>query len=436
MWAKFCLRSESVERILVAMRARACWGVWLALAVAGAPALGQVSKPGTSTVTGQVTCEDTQRPARFANVMLYEVPSSLAPLQITAATDAKARAAIIREMNSHTLMQVQTGIDGSFAAQDVPPGDYYVLASVAGYVQPRYLLQAAYDAGEDVLRGVIGVPVIHVSADHLAEVGITVSRGAAIEGHLVWDDGTPVNGAYVEAEPTTKDHKNLPQQLSMINMGLGNVIALTDDRGHYRISGLPPGEYRVRATLQTNSHFTMMNGRAGGASMAGDSLLVYAPDAFRRKDAKPVKLIAGEEHGDEDITFNISGTHTVSGRVTSAEDHHAIKAAWVQLRDETDMTFARGTRVDEDGNFSVTFVPPGTYALNVGGADIVSETDEKNPGMVQQKVVRNYKGAKQQVIVTDNDVTGENVELSPAKAAQTDGANNNGQQHEVVGAGH
>jgi len=162
-------------------------------------------------------------------------------------------------------------------------------------------------------------------------------------------------------------------------------------------------------------------------------LIVYAPDAFRQKDAKPVKLIAGEEHGDEDITFNIGGTHTVSGQVTSAEDHHALNWASISLSDETDRTFVRGTRVDQDGNFTVTFVPPGTYTLNAAGGDIVSEQDDKNPGLVQQRVVRSYKVAKQQVIVTDNDVTGQNIELSPAKAQNDDASAN---QHGVTASGH
>jgi hypothetical protein len=84
----------------------------------------------------------------------------------------------------------------------------------------------------------------------------------------------------------------------------------------------------------------------------------------------------------------------------------------------------------------VTFVPPGTYTLDVGGADGVTEPDEKNPGMVQQKIVRRYKGTKQQVIVADNDVTGQNIELTPVKSGQNDEASDGGQQHVVVGTGH
>lgn len=420
------------------MRARAFSGACLATVLGTCGLLrAQVSHRDTGTVTGLVTCGDTQRPARFARVTLFEVPSSLAPQQISSSTGAIS--AQLQEAASRTMVQTQTGIDGSFVVEDLPQGDYYVMASAAGYVQPRYLLEAAYDAGEDVLRGVTGVPVIRVSAGRATEVAVSVNRGAAIEGHLLWDDGTPVSGAYVQAQPTAKGHKNLPQQFSMINSSLGpnGFLAYADDRGRYRISGLAPGEYRVTATLPTGSSRTVIKGTSASSfSTGGNSmpLVVYAPDVFRQKDAKLVKLSAGEEHDDEDITVNIGGTHSVSGRVTSAEDHHAVGWGQVQLRDETDTTFFRGASVDEDGNFSVAFVPPGTYSLHVWGADAAPGSDQTNPGMVQ-KIVRAYQGAKQQVIVTDNDVAGQNVELNPMKV-QPDHAGEGEQEHEVIGTGH
>jgi hypothetical protein len=39
-----------------------------------------------------------------------------------------------------------------------------------------------------------------------------------------------------------------------------------------------------------------------------------------------------------------------------------------------------------------------------------------------QDTVRSYEGAKQPVIVTDNDVTGRNIELMPAKSGAKSGA--------------
>jgi hypothetical protein len=56
--------------------------------------------------------------------------------------------------------------------------------------------------------------------------------------------------------------------------------------------------------------------------------------------------------------------------------------------------------------------------------------------MTQDKITRRYEGAKQQVIVTNNDVTGQNFELKPAKAGQADDVGDGDQAHVVVGTGH
>ena len=90
------------------------------------------------------------------------------------------------------------------------------------------------------------------------------------------------------------------------------------------------------------------------------------------------------------------------------------------LKDGNDKEFRRGSGLDADGNFSVTFVPAGTYTLEVaGGEDTVP--GEPTKGLVsfsQDKTVRSYENGKQQVIVTDSDVTGQNVELTPSKTVK------------------
>jgi hypothetical protein len=265
---------------------------------------------------------------------------------------------------------------------------------------------------------------VRVSADRASEAEITVGRGAAIEGHVLWDDGGPVNGANVQAEPTSNQHKEMPSQFSMMNIGfeMNQAVATTDDRGRYRISGLPPGEYRVKATLQTNVQISMQKGRFNiNSLMSAMPLTVYAPGGFRKTDAKPVTLNASEEHTDEDIVYNLSGTHTVSGRVTSSEDHHGLNQGVVLLTDANEKTFERTAGLDADGNFTVTFVPSGTYTLSVaGGADTVPEDPKPTKSgmsvmMTQQKTLRRYESEKQQVLVADSDLTGQNIELKPIK---------------------
>lgn len=419
------------------MRAKGVSGALLCVGLVAlcGVAPGQVSKPGTGTVTGHVICADTQKPARFAQVMLLAVPAAVTPFAKIDATDSKTIQAFTKAMtdamNSATFVLTQTGFDGSFVADDVTPGEYYVMASVAGYVQPHNLVQAAYDAGEDLTRGIAGVPMVRVSADGAVNTEISVGRGAAIEGHVLWDDGAPVNAAIVSVMPKTGEDKPLPPVFNMISMS-GMSMGNTDDRGRYRISGLAPGEYTVRVMLQTARRMTMQHGRFDpNANFGAMPLLVYAPGGFRKADAKPVTLSAGEERTDQDITFNLSATHTVSGRVTSAEDHHGVNRGVVTLTDTTEKTFVRSGGLDADGNFNVTFVPSGTYTMTIANAaDTVPEEPKKTDPAVmitmsEVKSVRTYQKSEQQVMVTDSDLSGQNIELKPDKAAPGSGSGQN-----------
>jgi hypothetical protein len=53
----------------------------------------------------------------------------------------------------------------------------------------------------------------------------------------------------------------------------------------------------------------------------------------------------------------------VRGKVLAKADEHVPSQAYVLLKDETDKTFRRGARVQEDGTFSLEEVPVGTYTL-------------------------------------------------------------------------
>jgi hypothetical protein len=406
--------------------------------IAGAFVFGHASSaqqppaaaPG-GTVTGHVLCGDTRRPARFAGVMLFGVPKDVLPApKLDDNADASQVAAAMKSaMGSMNLVQTQTGMDGSFTANNVAPGDYYVFASVAGYVQPTNLVQAALDAGADPSKPIPGVLIVHVAAERTSQADVTIDRGAAISGKVVWDDGSPAAHAIVSAvSPNSKADKQLPPQFNMLaisgGLGGGGLVSISDDLGHFRIAGLSPGDYLVKVMFQTNSQFAMQGGvmNLSGAA-ASTPLTIYASAAFHKADAKAVTLHTAEDRGDEEVTIKLSGLRTVSGRVTSLEDHHGLNSGTVQLQDAQDKEFTRSAGVDANGNFSVTFVPPGTYNLTVsGGAD--TEPSKKEPtGLVKFSVnhtLRSYQGGKQSVIVGDNDVTGLSVELAPAKTTTKD----------------
>jgi hypothetical protein len=100
------------------------------------------------------------------------------------------------------------------------------------------------------------------------------------------------------------------------------------------------------------------------------------------------------------------------------EDHHGIRVGRVTLEDAQDKDFSRSTNVDANGDFTVTFVPPGSYNLLVSYARDTEPSKEKPKDAVQiasYTTVRSYQDGKQAVTVTDSDVTGMTLELTPQR---------------------
>src|SRR5581483_4370350 len=364
--------------------------------------------------------------------LLYGVPTSVSATPAPpseGASDAQVEAALkasLAGLNSTNFVQTQTDVEGAFRVAGVPPGDYYVFASVPGYVQPMNVVQAAIEAGADPHKLLPGVPTVHVSPDRESLADVSIDRGAAISGRVVWEDGSPVTKANVVVV-AAKGEKPLPPQYSMIVMasiGAGGLLAVTDDLGRFRIAGLAPGDYYVKAMLQTQSQLSMQNGKMNfnmNRLAASKPLIIFAPAAFHQASAKVVTLTAGQNLQDEDIAINLIGLHSVSGRITSAEDHHGINSGSVTLTDANDKQFSRAASANDDGSFTVTFVPPGTYNLKVEDAADTVPSTKKPKGLVNfasDEPVRSYEDGKQQVIVADDDVTGQNIELTPSKTVK------------------
>jgi hypothetical protein len=397
------------------------------LAISGA-AQPQASAPGTGTVSGHVTCGDTQRPARFAHVVLYAVPA-----QVTEPRKADPTAGLAEQMatglsalatvGKANMVNVQTGADGSYVATDVAPGDYYLFATAPGYIAPLNRIQAMAQQGADLKKPLPGVTIVHVASERTSAADIVMDRGAAISGTILWDDGSPLSGATIKVVPAKGDEVQTPLQFGMLAMA-GNLLSLvnmSDDEGHFRLSGLPSGEYLVQATIQAGQQMGLGAGMNLSKLAAYKPILVYAPAALHPADAKAVTLRAGEEIRDEVVTLNLSGLHTVSGEVRSAEDRHGINSGMVTLQDSTDKKFVRGASLDASGHYSVTLVPPGTYDLKVADAEDTEPDTEKKKGKANaldglfgpdEKTIRSYRDGKLSVVVTDKDVTDESVELA------------------------
>ncbi|HEX6494312.1 MAG TPA: carboxypeptidase-like regulatory domain-containing protein [Acidobacteriaceae bacterium] len=318
-----------------------------------APAQNSSAKSATGTVTGHVYCADTNAPARMARV------------QLESFRDAEQRTASHPSPSSDGPIGgiVQTALDGSFVIPDVPAGHYYVVATASGYLSPRANAGDISEAEPPAAAGqpAVAIPKVDIQADQSAAVDIRLERGAAVNGTIRFDDGSPAIGIHVAVMRKGKD-KEAPSNSTDVGIP-GNET--TDDLGRYRISGLRDGEY-VLETLVV--HLDLMPGPSRSAGLSGmmrSTLMVYSGDATRKSDAAPFKLTLGEERTGEDITIPLSKLHYVNGLVTAARDGHPINSGNLDIRGPGDNEPVVDAEIGSDGTFHLESVPEGTYILRV-----------------------------------------------------------------------
>jgi len=304
---------------------------------------------------------------------------------------------------SHGEM-TQTLLDGSFSIAHVEPGVYYVIATQEGYVSP---LTSIYAPPADVpaagnskpKRPAMNAPRITVQSNLPVSVNVSIERGAAVSGTILYDDGSPAGGVRVSALVRTKnDWMPLPSS----PIGGQSYSASTDDQGKYRISGLPAGEYLLEATLSIQGMFYKVG--EGGSSVGTwpiYSLSFYPGGSSRRKDAAPMTVTPGEKHPGEDLEIPLTKLHTVRGNMVAAHDGHILNGGTLCLLYPDDRSEAGRTSVSKDDNtFTFGFVPEGDYILRGEGVDndyveVPNGPDSWPPTHTEPKLLRSYGPAEQ-----------------------------------------
>jgi hypothetical protein len=348
-----------------------------------------------------VFCEDTNAPARMATITLQPAES----VEALRLENPKPVASYAQA--------VQTLLDGSFSIRNVPPGAYYVIASAPGYASPvNTLLQAEKDPSvDDATKAKLAalIPRVTVQANLPASVNITIERGAALSGTILYDDGTPAGGLHVRLLVRRNDvwipAPSVPGQQS-------GAWAMTDDRGNYRISGLPEQKYIAEVDLELSSSWYSSDGHGGFGSSSSNvySIPVYSGNKMRVKDAKPLDLKQGEERAAEDIQIPISRLHTVRGTVTAAQDGHVLNGGRVTLLYSDDKTQVSEASITSEAEFDFIFVPEGDYLLHVDRAsdmeykEIANSPGSVPPTRIESHALRSY-GTAEIPIHVSNDMT-------------------------------
>jgi hypothetical protein len=375
-----------------------------------------VGPSAVGIVTGHVVCADTNLPARNAHVFLQPVVGRSLPA---------------KEHNGEQPIQTvsvvsATLLDGSFTIPNVAPGDYYIFVEKPGYLSPFALISREDldhpkpETADLIARLVTPVTVV---ANRTSTAEARILKGAAISGTIRFDDGTPHANAAVGLLKKDKSGKWVSFRTKLIAGPFEGMP--TDDQGHYRISGLPAGEYLVQTSLAlVNILTSQVYGEGGGtADEIKYSLDLYFGDSFRRRDATPIKLSEGEESRSADITIPLSKLHSVSGSLLATKTGHTVNAGNVAIvypDDNTQLVSARIT--EDDGSFHFYYLPEGEYILKVTDArDVSREEVPYPPGTfppfhIEEKKIREYD-PQQQPLIINGDMSGVTAQVQPKSSA-------------------
>lgn len=370
----------------------------------------------TGSVAGHVLYADTQGPARLATVTLQPLVDLQSPV-------LNARPDEYRPEGVFHL--ITTALDGSFRIPDVPPGLYYVIVEQAGFVSPLTLFtrEQLNHPDEALLKQIARyMTPVSVTAGHTSEANVSLVRGAVLSGTVRFEDGSPVIGARLVVM-----HRNdKGKWVTLRTNGVGTRSRdFTDDQGTYRFTGLPAGEYLVRAGIELTNIVTDHIFGSGGATSWNDGyhLQIFPGDAFRTRDAKPVKVAEGEAITSEDIDVPVSKLYSLTGVVERPNSASVVNSAHLTLTYADDGTELNSTDVNEnDGSFRFDFVPGGKYVLKATSIADVQRTEVQNckgcmpPTHTDTKVLTHYGDADTPVELT-GDLTGVVLHAAAGSAA-------------------
>jgi hypothetical protein len=231
-----------------------------------------------------------------------------------------------------------TGTDGTYSISQVPEGSYSVTFSKVGFVTLHHGQTSPFSPSKR-LEVRMGANNNNVSA--------ALPRARAIEGRVTDASGSPILDAIVQAYRL--EYVNREPRLTAVGRR-----AFTDDRGIYRLFGLPEGDYYVRAAMGA----AVVEQGAIVQSEARGYAPVFFPGTWVLEDAIPIRIPAGQDVLSVDIALRLVRLARVSGRV--AAPHGAIVTL---VRASHFPSSIASVTTNDQGEFWLTGIPPGAYIV-------------------------------------------------------------------------
>ncbi len=331
-------------------------------------------------VLGAAVLVRAQTPARdaAAAVRVQTGTAALGGVVKDAEGNAMRRTAVSLAGDMGLERVVVTDDAGQFAFASLPAGRFTITAAKPGYPSMSYGASRPNRAGAGIMLK---------DGQQALTIVLTLARGAVLAGTVYDDHGQPAPGVPLNAWEV---QTGLSGERTLSAFSDGDNGVTTDDRGTYRIYGLPPGEYtvgtswfyhglgsdlRVPTDAEIRDAFLAL---AQGRSPAAGAAAAPAPTPRPRYNYAPVfhpssldpmmatvyQLAPGEERNGVDLHMQFQPMSRLDGIVLDPAGTGA------QAR----MNFTRSARMPgfgttsvfspgPDGRFSVASIGPGDYTI-------------------------------------------------------------------------
>jgi len=272
--------------------------------------------------------------------------------RVTAANKAVSGVVVTVSMSGDAFagigltLKAVTDDEGRFRISNLSAGTYYVWPFVPAFVVAE--ATGVYPQGKSV---------VVEDGETAEDINFNLDRGAVITGKVADSAGRPVIDERMRILPLDA---NLRRLVSSVYPNINDIR--TDDRGIYRVFGLPAGKYKL-AIGDKFGAFTSTRGRRFYPQ-------TFYPDVTEEAKAKIIEVSDGGEATNVDITVARSMTgFAASGRFIDAENDQPVANINFGLAIIVDgrlsglmpASFASAS----NGAFRVDNLPPGRYAVSI-----------------------------------------------------------------------
>jgi len=303
---------------------------------------------GTGRISGIVIQSGTDRPIEGVEITIAPAGAGTRPGQIGAYTDRLGR----------------------FELRDIAPGRYRLQWSRQGYFTPPVGTPSPDDSIIRSLTSQLGTDDLAIPSPPAAtSVTVDVAANEALGGFVfTLIPGGVISGHVLDASGNSLVSATLTAL--RVNYESGRLVlrpaestTSSDDRGNFRLHGLRPGEYYVRAEYRPT------------LTGSNEIIRTYFPGLSVATSATPITVNESGESPGADFSIPRNGAVKISGTVTGAAglprltmSFYLLPADANNLFDPGAISFGNSNTNAADraaGAFELHGVPPGQYNLCV-----------------------------------------------------------------------